>query len=63
MKKKLIIISLFVVPLFGFTQTPFIFFRSNIKADKLLLLPPTTIISVISKGSIHQIDSELTQIK
>jgi hypothetical protein len=61
MKKKLLIISLFVLPLFGFTQAPLTFFRSNTKTDKLLLLPPTTLISVISKGSVHQLDSELTQ--
>lgn len=61
MKKKLLIISLLVLPLFGFTQTPLTFFRSNTKADKLLLIPPATFISVITKGSNLQLDSELTQ--
>ena len=61
MKKKLLIISLFVLPLSGFTQAPLTFFRSNTKANKLLLLPPTTRISVIRKGSIDRLDSELTQ--
>ena len=58
--KKTIIILIIAIPIISFNLKPFVFVRSKIKIEKLLVLPPVSVISVITKTSQQQIDNELS---
>lgn len=59
--KTLFIILITHLPLLGFAQNSLSFLRSNAKIDKILLLPPVTMIYKINNGSHQQIDPALSQ--
>lgn len=59
--KKTFIFLIIAIPLLSFTLLPVLFIRSDIKVDSLLVLPAVTKISVINKGSILEIDNDLSK--
>ncbi len=59
--KRMFILIVITIPLLSFYLVPLVYVRSDIKIDSLLVLPPVTKISVISKGSKSQIDEELSK--
>lgn len=59
--KKVFFLIIITIPLLSFILTPFVFVRGNIKIDTLLVLPPVTHISIITKGSKPVPDEGLSE--
>ena len=59
--KIILTLAIFFTPILNFSYNPFVYVRSKIKIEQLLVLPPVSKISIIGKGGRSQTDYELSK--